>query len=48
MLKSLLNFCFKLDHDEVGWKIIHADVFRFPQYKSWLCAILGELNFIIL
>ncbi|KAM7437452.1 Transmembrane 9 superfamily member 1 [Porites harrisoni] len=30
-----------LYHDEVGWKIIHADVFRFPQYKSWLCAILG-------
>ncbi|KAK2560122.1 Transmembrane 9 superfamily member 1 [Acropora cervicornis] len=30
-----------LDQDEVGWKIIHADVFRFPPYKSWLCAILG-------
>ena len=31
------------DQDEVGWKIIHADVFRFPPYKSWLCAILGKL-----
>ena len=38
---------YSVDHDEVGWKIIHADVFRFPQYKSWLCAILGELNIII-
>lgn len=26
---------------EQGWKIIHGDVFRFPQYKSLLCAIIG-------
>ncbi|XP_022790975.1 transmembrane 9 superfamily member 1-like [Stylophora pistillata] len=32
----------ELDHDEVGWKIYLADVFCFPPYKSWLCAILGE------
>jgi hypothetical protein len=27
--------------DEQGWKIIHGDVFRFPKYKSPLCAIIG-------
>lgn len=27
--------------DDNGWKIIHADVFRFPRYKSLFCAILG-------
>lgn len=27
--------------DDNGWKIIHADVFRFPPYKSLFCAILG-------
>ncbi|XP_048590054.1 transmembrane 9 superfamily member 1 isoform X2 [Nematostella vectensis] len=30
-----------LDTDDYGWKIIHTDVFRFPQQKSLLCAILG-------
>ncbi|XP_072042400.1 transmembrane 9 superfamily member 1-like [Amphiura filiformis] len=30
-----------LDQDENGWKIIHTDVFRFPPYKTLLCAILG-------
>ena len=32
----------ELDQDENGWKIIHTDVFRFPPYKSLLCAILGK------
>ncbi|XP_039266684.1 transmembrane 9 superfamily member 1-like [Styela clava] len=27
--------------DDNGWKIIHADVFRFPPYKSLFCSILG-------
>lgn len=27
--------------DDNGWKIIHADVFRFPPYKSLFCAVLG-------
>ena len=31
-----------LDQDENGWKIIHTDVFRFPPYKTLLCAILGK------
>ncbi|XP_077518018.1 transmembrane 9 superfamily member 1-like [Amblyomma americanum] len=31
----------EMDVEEYGWKIIHADVFRFPPYKNLLCAILG-------
>lgn len=27
--------------DECGWKVIHADVFRFPAYEGILCAVLG-------
>ncbi|XP_019745569.1 transmembrane 9 superfamily member 1 [Hippocampus comes] len=30
-----------LDQGDNGWKIIHTDVFRFPPYKSLLCAVLG-------
>lgn len=26
---------------EVGWKLVHSDVFRCPQNISLLCAILG-------
>lgn len=33
--------CDDLDQGENGWKIIHTDVFRFPPYKSLLCAVLG-------
>ncbi|GAB6028436.1 Transmembrane 9 super member 1 [Chamberlinius hualienensis] len=29
------------ERDEYGWKIIHTDVFRFPQRKNLFCAILG-------
>jgi len=29
------------DPDEYGWKIIHSDVFRFPQNKMLFCAVLG-------
>ncbi len=32
------------DDAEVGWKMIHADVFRFPFAKSLLCAILGTVK----
>ena len=31
-----------LDQDDNGWKIIHTDVFRFPQAKNLFCAILGR------
>ncbi|XP_078486677.1 transmembrane 9 superfamily member 1 [Ciona intestinalis] len=27
--------------DDNGWKIIHADVFRFPKLKSLFCSIIG-------
>jgi len=27
--------------DEYGWKIVHADVFRFPRRKMLFCAVLG-------
>uniref|UniRef100_A0A8C5Q5G3 Transmembrane 9 superfamily member n=1 Tax=Leptobrachium leishanense TaxID=445787 RepID=A0A8C5Q5G3_9ANUR len=30
-----------MDQGDNGWKIIHTDVFRFPPYRSLLCAILG-------
>lgn len=33
--------CDDLDQGDNGWKIIHTDVFRFPPFKSLLCAILG-------
>ena len=33
-----------LDQDNYGWKIISTDVFRFPAYKSLLCAIIGQSN----
>lgn len=26
---------------EYGWKIIHTDVFRLPQYTTLFCSILG-------
>lgn len=28
--------------DECGWKVIHADVFRFPNQSGLLCAVLGS------
>ena len=31
-----------MDEEENGWKIIHTDVFRFPPYKAFFCAILGK------
>ncbi|XP_061614302.1 transmembrane 9 superfamily member 1 [Phyllopteryx taeniolatus] len=33
--------CDDPDQGDIGWKIIHTDVFRFPPYKSLLCAVLG-------
>eukprot|EP00127_Corallochytrium_limacisporum_P000167 Clim_evm28s6 gene=Clim_evmTU28s6 len=27
--------------EEYGWKLIHGDVFRFPEFKRPLCAIVG-------
>ena len=32
-----------LDQDDYGWKIIHADVFRFPVNRTLLCSILGKM-----
>ena len=32
-----------IDQDNYGWKIISTDVFRFPPYKSLLCATIGGL-----
>ena len=29
------------DQEETGWKYVHGDVFRFPPYKSALCAVVG-------
>jgi transmembrane 9 superfamily protein 1 len=35
--------------EEQGWKNLHTDVFRYPEYKSLLCAILGNgTQFIVL
>lgn len=28
--------------EEQGWKNLHSDVFRYPEYKSLLCAIVGN------
>lgn len=33
--------CDDLDQGDNGWKTIHTDVFRFPPFKSLLCAVLG-------
>uniref|UniRef100_A0AAQ5X437 Transmembrane 9 superfamily member n=1 Tax=Amphiprion ocellaris TaxID=80972 RepID=A0AAQ5X437_AMPOC len=33
--------CDDLDQGDNGWKIIHTDVFRFPPFKSLMCAVLG-------
>ncbi|XP_027095606.1 transmembrane 9 superfamily member 2 isoform X1 [Coffea arabica] len=30
------------DHEETGWKILHADVFRYPKYKSLFAAAIGS------
>jgi len=29
------------DHDETGWKLLHADVFRYPQAKTLFSSIIG-------
>ena len=31
-----------MDEEDIGWKVVQSDVFRFPSHKSLLCAILGE------
>lgn len=31
-----------LDDEDYGWKLISNDVFRFPAYKSFFCAVLGN------
>ena len=30
-----------MTQEEIGWKYIHGDVFRFPKYKSLFAAALG-------
>lgn len=29
------------EQEETGWKYIHGDVFRFPPYPIWFCAMIG-------
>ncbi len=29
------------DQEDYGWKLIHGDVFRFPQHKNLFCSFLG-------
>eukprot|EP01012_Entosiphon_sulcatum_P032161 TRINITY_DN40925_c0_g1_i1.p1 TRINITY_DN40925_c0_g1~~TRINITY_DN40925_c0_g1_i1.p1 ORF type:complete len:583 (+),score=116.39 TRINITY_DN40925_c0_g1_i1:35-1783(+) len=29
------------EQDETGWKLLHADVFRYPQHKSLFASIIG-------
>ena len=31
-----------VDQEDIGWKVVQSDVFRFPPHKSLLCAVLGE------
>jgi hypothetical protein len=33
-----------LEEEESGWKLIHGDVFRFPQYPMLFCAAVGTGN----
>jgi hypothetical protein len=33
-----------LDEEESGWKLIHGDVFRFPQYSTLFCSAVGVGN----
>jgi transmembrane 9 superfamily protein 2/4 len=28
--------------DETGWKLLHGDVFRPPEYAAWLCTLIGS------
>jgi len=28
--------------EETGWKLLHADVFRSPKHRLWLCAAVGS------
>ena len=38
-----------VDQEDIGWKVVQSDVFRFPPHKSLLCAILGNgTQFLIL
>jgi len=30
-----------MDEEESGWKLIHGDVFRFPQYPAFFCSAIG-------
>jgi len=30
-----------MDEEESGWKLIHGDVFRFPEYPVFFCAAVG-------
>ena len=34
--------------EEMGWKKIHGDVFRFPKHKSLLAAALGSGTHLLL
>jgi len=36
-----------IEEEESGWKLIHGDVFRFPQYPGLFCAAVGVGNQLI-
>lgn len=36
-----------LEEEESGWKLIHGDVFRFPEYSAFFCAAVGTGNQLI-
>lgn len=31
-----------LEQEETGWKLVNGDVFRFPEHKELMCAVLGN------
>jgi len=37
-----------LEEEESGWKLIHGDVFRFPEHSIFFCAAVGTGNHLIL
>eukprot|EP00112_Aurelia_sp_Birch-Aquarium-sp1_P006702 Seg1734.4 transcript_id=Seg1734.4/GoldUCD/mRNA.D3Y31 product="Transmembrane 9 superfamily member 1" protein_id=Seg1734.4/GoldUCD/D3Y31 len=36
----------EIEQDDCGWKMINADVFRFPKHRSLLCSILVVSGFV--
>ncbi|KAM0949146.1 putative nonaspanin (TM9SF) [Dioscorea sansibarensis] len=42
LAKYAINDDFITDQEEIGWKNIHGDVFRYPKHKSLLAASIGS------